>query len=101
MTFSCTQAHESIKALAQTNSELAQELQESAVHSEHVAAQLQSEVTQQHEIKRLNAEVAELRKEIQALAIGNANGTAREQDLKEDIILFQKVSKAYESKHSI
>jgi len=88
------EAHESIKALAQTNSELAQELQESAVHSEHVAAQLQSEVTQQHEIKRLNAEVAELRKEIQALAIGNANGTAREQDLKEEIILFQKREEA-------
>jgi len=88
------EAQESIKALAQTNSELAQELQESAVHSEHVAAQLQSEVTQLHEIKRLNAEVAELRKEIQALAIGNANGTAREQDLKEEIILFQKREEA-------
>lgn len=88
------EAQESIKALAQTNSELAQELQESAVHSEHVAAQLQSEVTQLHEIKRLNAEVAELRKEIQALAIGNANGTAREHDLKEEIILFQKREEA-------
>ena len=51
----------------------------------------QQELEHQHESKRLSAEVVELRKEIQTLAIGNANAVAREQELKAEIAAFQKV----------
>ena len=90
-----SQAEELVKALSQTNNELAAELEQNALHSDQLGTQLESELNEeQQQVKRLTAELNELRQEVQTLAIQNADAAAEKQELQEELSSYRKVRNA-------